>query len=475
MKKIIFVIFLLSYSYNCFGDGGRKPIQIGIFNSKAPGNLDIVKSVFKNLYDTLKGKYPLDFNAETFSGIDVFHIHNRSAASKEVPKERLIATFSPIRFLEYQKMINPDVIPILMTYKGDNPRLPYYSSYFITNPKSLIKSVNDPHIKRIYFVDSSSASGYIIPLYELWMNRIISAPNLRAVRKKGWDIRFTASHPYAYDAVDTDLNAIAACGKINDQRVRILLAFGSIPQDVVVISKDLKKYRNDIEDWFLNNIDDAHFIRTANGRSESYASIFSANASKIKGFIAYDSIEHLNAFNNLNHIYEFVMKCKNMDAISPLDAQYLQEKSSEKKKERFNNKMTFLLLSIFSIVCFIMVFFWSFMATKAGNKIKKDLNEEEHWKYAKVKRKYALYAWGFFSAFILLGAELIRTGIDELLHSTFTGISSYTQFLIVAVGIILAYLSEQKIKFAVFITKLLNPVIKVLQAFVHIFAHPHEH
>ncbi len=228
--------------------------------------------------------------------------------------ENTIATLSPITYLNCKDKLDDKIIPIGIIKKS-NQDTPYFPSFFIANKNSSIKNIGSTIIKRIYLVTNNSASGYIAPLYKLWQSGIIDTPTESGLAEKGFEVILVGSHKEVEERVQGDEFALGATGQYSGQedknqlKVKVILRYYYIPQDVIVISHNLTIFKNELNNWFENNFNPA---------SENY-NIISNSSRKITGYLQYNE-EVENAYDELKHMYYEVLKPSNKKyAKIPLD------------------------------------------------------------------------------------------------------------------------------------------------------------
>lgn len=207
------------------------------------------------------------------------------------------------------KLDEGELHPLFIVQKVGQP-LPYFSAYFIASINSPITSF-DPHKNlKLHFVDEHSVSGYICPMNHLYELGVIPYPKKESFSKTNWTIEFAGSHPLVATRVASDPNAIGALSELpaDMSRLKILLRYDLIPQDVLFISRDLVRYEKFIKAWFETNR--AEILQT-----------LEQSSTKITGLTPFDT-EHTIAYQALRQKIERVTgesKIQTFNFDSPFD------------------------------------------------------------------------------------------------------------------------------------------------------------
>lgn len=287
MKNIFFLVVALHFIAASVAQNSELKVT---FNSTDPNNQHdaMAIEIFKKLILKEHNKHP-EF---PFDKISVFI----NQFNPNFLDSNCLASISAYDYLDFDKNARNKIIPILIV-KKDSANSPYYPAFFIVNKNSKIKNFKSPHIKRLYLGNTRSCSGYIMPLFELYNSGIIEAPTEAAVRKKGWDCILTGSHIATLSKMANDTNAIGATGQIPKSNIDVfvkILEYGRLPQNIVVISKNIEPYR----EIFLN-------IFVEIFKNKNSASFFGNSSFRITGFEVFN-MEHQNAFDALNEKIKIV-------------------------------------------------------------------------------------------------------------------------------------------------------------------------
>ena len=190
-----------------------------------------------------------------FSGIHIQPNLNYESSPKEYHGHYAILVLTPLKFLEFKKALKEKLVPILVVQDNDDER-GYYSPIFIINKNSTINSLNDDQIRNLelYLVDEKSASGYLWPLFQLWISGVIDGPRLEDAKAKFKNVELLGSHPAVREKVTKNVSAIGANWKIDsrDPYLQVFLRYGLLPQDAIAISSNLIEFKQEIIDFFKN-------------------------------------------------------------------------------------------------------------------------------------------------------------------------------------------------------------------------------
>ena len=229
-----------------------KRLKISIVSSHDVNENDFkIQGLFKDMVNELKSK----FESFPYSKPDFINFSFNSQA-EQIEKD-CIATINPTKYLLCKKELGDKIIPIA-AIKKVSQELPYFPSFFIANKNSEIESIRSKEIRTIYTVSKNSTSGYISPIFKLWESGIIEFPNELGVENKGWKLKIVGTHKEVEQRILEDKHAIGATGQFTNQEnpknalVKVLLRYYYLPQDVLVISKNMRPYKDYIENWFQN-------------------------------------------------------------------------------------------------------------------------------------------------------------------------------------------------------------------------------
>jgi len=227
-----------------------KRLKISIVSSHDINENDFkIQGLFKGLVNELKN----EFESFPYSKPDFINFSFNSEA-EQIEKD-CIASINPTKYILSKKELGDKIIPIA-AIKKVYQELPYFPSFFISNKNSEIESIRSKEIRTIYTVSKNSTSGYISPIFKLWESGIIEFPNELGVENKGWDLKIVGTHKEVEQRILEDKYAIGATGQFTNQEnpknaiVKVLLRYYYLPQDVLVISKNIKPYKDYIESWF---------------------------------------------------------------------------------------------------------------------------------------------------------------------------------------------------------------------------------
>jgi hypothetical protein len=286
-------------------------LKVGLVSSTVAGSEDPRGALLTNIPSSVRREYPT-FPFDSVN-IDFFY------TSYDTPCQRLashaVATLSPIKYLECLQELrgstpsgatagscqasSPPLRPLFVVKKRGQSDS-FYSAYFITGRRSGIHSIASPAVRKIYLVNRNSASGYVAPLVQLFEAGIIDVPSEEALQRKGWDVVLAGEQREVLARLAEDEPAIAAVGQFPDEgdpgrsRFRLLLRYDRIPQDPLVISRDLCEYEHVIARWWVSV-----FTPDSGSGVSTVARALAAPPTEITGLDQF-SLEHRNAFAELD-------------------------------------------------------------------------------------------------------------------------------------------------------------------------------
>lgn len=169
--------------------------------------------------------------------------------------KRTIAILPPTLFLSLARDTQL-VVPILIAKKragSDTAPSGYYSPILIRSKKSKVQTLREA--KRLILVHENSTSGYILPLIKLWTERIIPTPTPAGAKAIGWKVDEVGDHRTLCLQVSEDQDAIGATWAIPANcAAETLLRYDLVPQEVLVISSDLKSKQGAIAEFFMREV-----------------------------------------------------------------------------------------------------------------------------------------------------------------------------------------------------------------------------
>ena len=286
MKKYLLLVSIICsiYSY-----GQTNNLKLILVNHEDLIGNDSLLKVFQQFIRDINQKTP------NFNYSDISYRPIDFMLSPNLVEESTIGSMKAANFIYCNNNLSKQLIPIFIV-KKDNQEFPYYTSYFIINKNSNIESLNSPEIKKIYFVDEQSASGFIAPIHQLWESGVISQPSLKSAKKMFGEqnVIKAGGHQAVIQHInkDDELNSIGFCGEVPDSlsHSKILLRYAYLPQDVIFVSQNLKQYIPQIKEWLKNH--------TKSG-------IFQNTSTRITGIEDFD-LEHQAAYMNLKKIIDRV-------------------------------------------------------------------------------------------------------------------------------------------------------------------------
>lgn len=217
-----------------------------------------------------------------------------------------IASLNPAKYLLCKEALKDKIIPVLAVRKS-RQLTPYYPAFFIANKFSSIHSIRSNEIRKVYAVDDESTSGFIAPIYKLWEAGIIQYPSIRGIEEKGWDFEFVGKHTVVENRVIGDEYAIGMTGQFSSQdnpklsKVKPILRYYYLPQDVLTISSDLEPFKEDIRDMLVNI-----FAKDSSGKYLEEAAIcFEESSKRICGFSDFN-YEFKNSLEELKGMMKHV-------------------------------------------------------------------------------------------------------------------------------------------------------------------------
>ena len=289
MKTIVFVLcFLLcqiSFSQT-------KNLKVILVNHEEIEENESLINAIKNLIIDIRQSTPnFNYSNINYQPIDFLK-------SPNLVEESTIGSMKAANFIFCNKNLTNQLIPIFIVKKR-NQEMPYYCSYFIINKNSNIKSLNSVGIKKIVFVDKQSASGYIMPIHQLWESGVISKTSIKSVIEKfgQQNVVEAGGHKEVINMISKDdaLNSLGLCGEIPDSNSNstILLRYSYLPQDVIFVSQNLQQFIPEIKYWIRDNFNKG---------------IFNNSSTQITGLEDF-GLEYSAALNNLEKIIDRVEFC----------------------------------------------------------------------------------------------------------------------------------------------------------------------
>lgn len=294
--------------------GAQRALKVSVVSgTTTTAQDDSVRSVFQKMVDDLQDSIP-DF---PYVGVDLIHFDRDSECA--LIERDAVATVPPVKFLTCRNTLKETPIPLFLLKKS-NAAAAYYPAYFAASVSSPILDLRSSRIRRIYLVSKQSASGYVAPIWYLWQTGVIERPNLASLQEK-WQVVLVGDHREALGRVKEDGFAIAGVGTFPgvdspaDSELKQLLTYDRIPQDPLVISSNLGRYREQIRRWFER----LYLVR--DGRyTDPLASVLAQSSARITG---------LELFNP-THELEFEQLQTRLDS---LEARPVQPKSGVRVSE----------------------------------------------------------------------------------------------------------------------------------------------
>lgn len=259
MKNTFLILCIL---FGSFAYGQTNNLKFILVTHEDVTQNDILLKAINNFITEIKKSTPnFNYSSISYKPIDFMN-------SPNLVGESTIGSMKAANFIQCNKKLQQKLIPILIV-KKNNQELPYYNSYFIINKNSNIKSLNSPEIKKLYYVDEQSGSGYFIPIHSLWEAGVISQPSLKSAKEQFGETNVikAGSHPDVIQDVSNDkaYNSVGLCGEApaSTSNATVLLRCSLIPQDVIFVSQDLKQFIPQIKDWFKKQTEDGVFKNTS--------------------------------------------------------------------------------------------------------------------------------------------------------------------------------------------------------------------
>lgn len=294
MRETFLIINILS---SLFAFGQEQKLQLIFVSHESESGNDALLQAFGHFIPDIKKMSP-EFNYSKY----FYTSTNNFPDNPELVKESTIGTMKAADFIIINKQLSNKLIPIFIINKDTISIQPYYSAYFIVNKNCNINSLNSSEIKKIFYVNELSASGYFAPINQLWESGVIPQPSLKsAIATFGQQNVVKAdSHQNVIKEVSDDntFSSIGFCGDAPDSNSKstILLRYSYFPQDVIFVSQNLQKFIPEIKRWFNEN---------------PQRNIFKKSSTKITGIYDYDSkVEYGSAYKNLEHIIDRVIFCE---------------------------------------------------------------------------------------------------------------------------------------------------------------------
>jgi len=312
-------------------------------DSQIEGNVKLQQKI-DSLFIFLKSHYQ-DF---PFNEIRIGEINYNTPAS--LVSKGNIFTVKPTVFIRFQKVLGDNLVPIFITNKEER-KYPYYNSFIIANKAYSIDSLSSPKIQKLYYPNKNSTSGFIAPLHKLWELNIISNPSLKSIRDElNWQIEETQVNEEVYYGVSTsDEISIGFTGvePKKDSKCEVLLRFSLLPQDLLVISSDLKPYENEIKKFIKEN-----FLKTG---------VFAESSARITDLVEIKQ-EHLISYQALAMMVNRIDRTKEKKSWSLEFAGYKKNLKLKDWVDVFKNTDSFLkyvvsiLGSLSSILGIVFIF-----------------------------------------------------------------------------------------------------------------------
>ncbi len=171
-----------------------------------------------------------------------------------------------------------------------------YQSQFIVRSDSSLKSVKDLEGKKIAFVDSASASGYLLPMKTLNDQNVKPKEVMFAMRHDNVVIKVymgevdagaTYYSPPENGRIEDARRLVLTQYPDVEKKVRILSLSSAIPNDPVVFRKDMpEEMKTKIVNCFLE------FVKTSEGK-RAFDDVFGATDLKLATDQDYDSVRQI--------------------------------------------------------------------------------------------------------------------------------------------------------------------------------------
>jgi ABC-type phosphate/phosphonate transport system substrate-binding protein len=404
----------------------QKELTVGLMNhNQKVHDQEAIIQFYEGMIRYIKSR-DSSFN---YSAINYVQIKYVDPPEELLNGRSILVTLTPLKYMIIQEEHHANLIPLFVTKKRSE-KVPYYPSIFIANKNSRINSLNSTAIRRVYCV-KYSASGYLAPIYKLFEKGIISSPNKKGINNKGWELGELLSHGELVEKIRSDTNAIGAAWNFENwdnpvaAEVKPILRYNCYPQDPFVISPDLRKYETYIKQWLTDSTQENLSIR------KEFFSVAS-----ISGLEPY-SLEHHNGYTEMYDNYRTMTQ--------------FDDNVSAKKRE-----FKTLILQLTAICCTlaILIIVLAYKANKATGKI---------------KVRYSSIMWGALTAIILVGIEILRLYVEEYSHSI-KFLNEHYQVVMITAGILLASISEFKLKMARMISAVLKKINEVLKVIADVFS-----
>lgn len=258
VKKLLFIAGLI---FSLATSAQDKNLNLILVNQEDLRGND-VRIPFEQFIADIKQTCP-DFN---YTKINYNAVNYGSAP--EAFSESTIGSMKAANFIICNSHLARKLIPIFIVKKNGQDQ-PYYNAYFIVNKNSQIDSLTSDQIKKIYYVDESSGSGYFAPLHELYLEGVITRPTLAAAKEKfrPENVLKENSHQNVIQRVNDDntYSSVGFCSELpgNTSNAKVLLRYALLPQDVIFVSPDLERFIPQIKDWFATHERNGLFNNTS--------------------------------------------------------------------------------------------------------------------------------------------------------------------------------------------------------------------
>lgn len=253
---------LLGVLFSLLSYGQTNNLKFILVNhEEKEGNSSLLDAFHDFIKDIRQNVPTFNYSSISYQSIDFMN-------SPNLVEESTVGSMKAANFIYCNKHLANQLIPIFIV-KKNNQEIPYYASYIIVNKNSNILSLNSPEIKKLYYVDEQSASGYIVPIHNLWELGVISQPSLKSAKEKFGEnnVIKAGTHQEVIQKVSEDkaFNSIGLCGEIPDSTSNsiILLRYSLLPEDVIFVSQNLKQYIPAIKGWFGEQLTRGIFKNTA--------------------------------------------------------------------------------------------------------------------------------------------------------------------------------------------------------------------
>ena len=245
IKKIILVLFLWIYSSYLFG---QKILNVGFVEHDEK---DGIEKFINSLSNELRKIDGFPYDSIVFQ--DVQNVFDNPG----LLQNDFIGTLRPLVFVKLMTLSEQSnnvtaIRPIGIVVKSGSKDA-FYNSYLILNKN--LKGEDILKIRKLVLAYENSTSGDFMPRFMLKKLNYTSTIDTAEIIKNGWEIDYRGTHAGVLEYIRGHADAIGGTGELSehtDESIQILYR-ERIPQDILVISKNLIPFGEKLEKIFLDS------------------------------------------------------------------------------------------------------------------------------------------------------------------------------------------------------------------------------